>query len=119
MIVCEKLRAICQQIDVYRKKVQKHKAKRARDFLDIQQICEAEKICPKDNSFRSTLSKVFAVKDVPLNLLESLEQEREYHESDFVAVKATVANSKSLKEFEFYFKYTLNFINQLEAFWDE
>ncbi len=42
MIVCEKLRAICQQVDTYREKVKKHKAKRSRDFLDIYQICEAE-----------------------------------------------------------------------------
>lgn len=118
MIVCEKLRAICQQIDTYREKVQKHKAKRARDFLDIQQICEAEKICPKDNSFRSTLRKVFDVKDVPLGLLECIEQERDYHESDFVAVKATVANSGNLNEFAYYFQYTLEFIKKLEAFWN-
>lgn len=118
MIVCEKLRAICQQIDSYREKVQKHKAKRARDFLDIHQICEAEKICPKESSFRSTLRKVFAVKDVPLSLLESLEQEREYHESDFVAVKATVANADNLNDFAFYFQYTLEFVKRLEAFWN-
>jgi predicted nucleotidyltransferase component of viral defense system len=118
MIVCEKLRAICQQIDSYREKVQKHKAKRARDFLDIYQVCESEKICPQDHSFRSTLGKVFAVKDVPLNLLESLEQERAYHEPDFIAVKATVASSYKLQEFEFYFQYTLDFVSKLEAFWN-
>ncbi|MFN6399993.1 MAG: nucleotidyl transferase AbiEii/AbiGii toxin family protein [Planctomycetota bacterium] len=118
MIVCEKLRAICQQMDPYRVKVQKHKAKRARDFLDIHLICEARNILPSDLSFRSTLEKVFAVKQVPLDLLADIEQERDYHESDFVAVRATVANSSNLREFEFYFQYVLDFVKQLEAFWD-
>lgn len=118
MIVCEKLRAICQQMDPYREMVQKHKAKRARDFLDIHLICEARNILPSDLSFRSTLEKVFAVKQVPLNLLAFIEHERDYHESDFVAVRATVANSSNLREFEFYFQYVLEFVKKLEAFWD-
>ena len=118
MIACEKLRAICQQIDTYREKVKKHKAKRARDFLDIYQICEAEKINPLDESFKLTLAKVFDAKEVPLNLLERIEGEREHHESDFVAVKATVANSSNLEDFEFYFQYTLELVKKLEAFWN-
>lgn len=35
MFVCEKLRAICQQMDEYRAAVKKHLALRARDFVDI------------------------------------------------------------------------------------
>lgn len=118
MIVCEKLRAICQQVDAYRERVKKHKAKRARDFLDIYQICEAEQIKPMEISFRSTLAKIFAVKNVPLSLLERIAEEREYHEPDFVAVKATVANSSNLNDFAFYFQYTLEFIKKLESFWN-
>ncbi|MEZ6141245.1 MAG: nucleotidyl transferase AbiEii/AbiGii toxin family protein [Zavarzinella sp.] len=119
MIVCEKLRAICQQIDEYRKIVFKHKAKRARDFLDIFQICELEEIDPKQDSFRSTLLNVFTIKNVPLRLLNNLENERDFHKSDFISVKATVANSSELKDFDFYFQFTLDFIQKLETFWNE
>lgn len=118
MIVCEKLRAICQQTEPYLKKLKKYKARRARDFLDIYQICQAENIFPTDEKFRSTLQKVFAVKQVPLHLLELIEQERDHHEPDFVSVKDTVANASELKDFGFYFQYTLDFVRQLEAFWD-
>lgn len=119
MIVCEKLRAICQQIDSYRELVGKHKAKRARDFLDIHQVCGVETIDPMSQSFRSTLRKVFEIKNVPLNLLNSIEAERGYHESDFVRVQATVANSLRLNDFDFYFQHTLRLVEKLEAFWDE
>lgn len=118
MIVCEKLRAICQQIDGYRDKVKKHKAKRAKDFFDIYQICEAGQIDPSAEEFKSILTNVFHIKRVPLNLLGLIEGEREYHESDFVAVKATVSNSISLNDFEFYFQYTLELTKKLEALWN-
>jgi len=118
MILCEKLRAICQQIDSYREQVKKHKARRARDFLDIQQICETHQVNPRNEAFRSTLERVFAVKKVPLNLLARIVDERDFHEPDFVSVKATVANSGNLKDFDFYFQCTLDFVSKLEAFWD-
>ncbi len=118
MIVCEKLRAICQQIDEYRALVGKHKAKRARDFFDIHQICMKESFEPTHESFRETIRKVFEVKKVPLSLLAKIKGERDYHEPDFIRVKATVDNSFNLKDFDFYFQYTLELVERLETFWD-
>jgi len=40
MFVCEKLRAICQQMDEYREAVKKHQALRARDFVDIYVVAD-------------------------------------------------------------------------------
>jgi len=119
MIVCEKLRAICQQMDDYREIVKKHKARRAKDFLDIYLLNESYPIDPKRNEVRATLEGMFAAKQVPLRLLSNIASEKLHHEPDFVSVLATVANSKTLKSFDFYFEYVLDFVADLKSFWDQ
>lgn len=59
------------------------------------------------------------VKNVPLRLLARVEGERDFHEDDFVSVKATVEKSHELRDFEFYFQHTLDLVDKLEAFWNE
>ena len=118
MIVCEKLRAICQQMDDYREIVKKHKASRAKDFLDIYLLNESFAIDPKSDEVRSTLRGMFEAKKVPLRLLSNIASEKSHHEPSFVSVLATVSNSNTLKGFDFYFEYVLGFVADLNSFWD-
>jgi predicted nucleotidyltransferase component of viral defense system len=92
MIVCEKLRAICQQMEEYGSVVKRNRAgrARARDFLDIYTIVVERQleICSDEN--RALLSRVFDAKRVPLSLLDLLPNYWEFHRRDFPAVQATV-----------------------------
>ena len=106
-IVCEKLRAICQQMPAYRKKVKSHDGSaRARDFFDIYNTLERfDDLTTKENL--EILFKVFKAKRVDLELLAEIPDYREYHREDFAAVRDTVADDVDLRDFDFYFDYVV------------
>lgn len=117
MFVCEKLRAICQQMDEYTRTVRKHRAFRARDFLDIYVAADFFPIDFGSSDFHDTLEKTFAAKRVPLRLLGDMESVREIHRDNFDTVRATVKPEFSLREYDFYFDYVLERCRELEALW--
>lgn len=120
MIVCEKLRAICQQMPEYMKLVKKqHAAPRARDFLDIHDTVQEFHIDLRTDSNRELLRHMFGVKRVPLRLLGQIHEYRESHRQDWPAIEATVRVGVQLKPFDFYFNFVLNLCEQLEPFGDE
>ncbi|MDA5111109.1 nucleotidyl transferase AbiEii/AbiGii toxin family protein [Brevibacillus thermoruber] len=117
MIVLEKLRAICQQMDEYVNAIPTHKKPRARDFFDIYSIMEAfkgvkEEIFQSDNL--ELLEEIFNVKKVPLHLLSKIADEREYHRDNFQAVKDTVS-AKDIKDYDYYFDYVLALVDGLNT----
>lgn len=116
LIVCEKLRAICQKMKEYRAQFDEP---RARDFYDIYNICiNLQKIDFKNPESRETIKQVFRAKDVDLNLLLKIKEKRAIHEADFKNVMLTDAANKRLPEmFDFYFEYVLDLIKDLEEFW--
>ena len=70
MIVCEKLRAICQQMPEYRNVVSTQTASaRARDFFDIWFVLEHIGADIASPEFACLLSQVFDQKKVYTNLL--------------------------------------------------
>ncbi len=111
MIVCEKLRAICQQMPEYTRKMHNHASARARDFVDIHSIAQRYPIDVGGNEILTLLPKIFAAKRVPLSLLHRIPGQREFHRPDFTAVKATVHPQFALQEFDFYY----DFVTQLVA----
>lgn len=119
MVVCEKLRAVCQQMPEYTKTVKKHAAPRARDFLDIHDTVQQFHIDLSTDSSRDLLGHIFAAKRVPLRLLGQIHEYREFHRQDWVAVEATVRAGVQLKPFDFYFDFVLKLCEQLEPFGDE
>lgn len=118
MVVCEKLRAICQQMPAYLQLVRGHGCARARDFIDIYTVCEKTGIDFCRTDFKDSLQQTFRIKKVPLSLLGQIEQHREYHAQDFTAVQATVYVSQELKAFDFYFDYVVRKCRQLESLWN-
>ncbi|MCC8438715.1 nucleotidyl transferase AbiEii/AbiGii toxin family protein (plasmid) [Brevibacillus sp. M2.1A] len=109
MIALEKLRAICQQMDVYVTAISTHKKPRARDFFDIYSVIEAfpgikEEILQSENL--ELLEEIFNIKKVPIELLNQIENEREYHRDNFQAVKNTVS-AKNIEDYDFYFDYVV------------
>lgn len=118
MIVCEKIRAICQQMPEYREIVHSSsQSARARDFYDVYLLIRRYGINLTTTENLDLLEKIFAAKRVPLNLIAKIRDTREFHREDFTAVKATVGDSADLKDFDFYFDYVGDYCQRiLEAF---
>ena len=110
MIILEKLRALCQQMDEYPKR--KNSSQRARDFFDIYTTAKAyvlERTSAKDKEDLKELFKnIFEIKEVDTSLLKNLEAYREFHRSSFQKVIDSVLTDEraDLKEYDFYFDET-------------
>jgi len=109
MIMFEKLRALCQQTDEY-KKVVKSMTKRARakDFFDIFVIMKSRYININKKENIDLLKKIFKAKKVPLELIHKIRNDFEFHESDFESLRDTIKPGFELKSFKYYFDYVLD-----------
>ena len=116
-IICEKIRAICQQMDAYGKRG--NKTSRAKDFYDIFILMEHSKqLEPVPFSWGEEesieqLKKCFEKKEVPLELLSEIQNTRDFHEASFEAVKATVSSEQRalIQDFDYYFDYVVGLAN--------
>lgn len=108
MLALEKLRAICQQTKEYVKIFGKsHLDGRAKDFFDIYTIVEHFDIDIAERKNIELIKAIFAAKEVPLELLAKIEDYREHHRPDFVAVEQTVRNGNNIESYDFYFDFVL------------
>lgn len=121
MIVCEKLRAICQQMAGYASIVKRGYAGSARpkDFVDIHTLLHALELDLTSEQMRRTLVSMFAAKKVPLSFLDQVKDQYDFHVAGFPSVEATVSPDFDLKEFRFYFDYVTELIDRLQPFWHE
>lgn len=117
MIVCEKLRAICQQMEAYGPTVKRARAgsPRAKDFIDIYVLVSTLglNIASADNFH--ILQEMFKVKRVPLEFLLDVESQRDFHRTSFPAVQATLRPGATFHDFDFYFDFVLSIVNGLKA----
>lgn len=115
MIIFEKLRAICQQMDEYTERTRK--ASRARDFFDIYTTNQGYVLSKtsKDEipELKELLENIFSIKKVDLDLLRNLEDSREFHKQSFQKVidSVNIEERDDLKEFDFYFDETVKVAN--------
>ena len=113
LVVCEKLRAICQQMPEYLAIIKSQKpSPRPRDFFDIYHVASQWGIDLSDKDTQETIKHVFAAKKVPLKLLEKIGDQatHDYHETAFGELEAVVDQSHKLESFLFYFDYTKELI---------
>ncbi len=112
MIACEKLRAICQQMEAYAPIVKRSDGRpgsqRARDFLDIHTLVERLVLDLTAPKAIDMTREMFALKHVPLDFLGQIGAQREFHRQGFPSVQATVAPSFELQSFDFYFDYVVD-----------
>ena len=117
MIVCEKLRAICQQTPDYLQKFGKIPKSRLRDFYDIYIVNQRYSIdwANKENLF--ILKAMFEVKEVDLSLLLKIGSEEvkkiHDHPGEFKRLEDTVKGE--LKDFEVYYNYVVKLAQEI---WD-
>ena len=121
MIVCEKLRAICQQMEEYAPIVKRGHAGSARpkDFVDIHTLLRALDLDLTSEQMRRTLVSMFEAKKVPLSFLGQVADQYDFHAVGFPSVAATVQPDFDLQEFRFYFDYVTDLIKRLEPFWHQ
>lgn len=120
-LVCEKLRAICQQMPEYVEIVHGHRSARARDFLDIHTVAEHFQLDFTDKTFQDVLKAMFAAKRVPVGLIGRISESeyKEYHRQDYPSVEMTVKPGIELQGFDFYFNYVVEKCRDLESLWNE
>jgi predicted nucleotidyltransferase component of viral defense system len=113
MIIFEKIRAICQQTKEYLKIMEAQlPTPRAHDFFDIYTLMKKLKI--KTNSLDvSILKSIFEIKKVPFELINKIEDSREFHRLGFDQVKDTLKPGEELHNFDFYFDFVLDFIQKI------
>lgn len=116
MIVCEKLRAICQQMREYAtvvKRAHRPGSQRARDFLDIHTLVEGFALDMFSSKALDMTRQMFELKRVDLAWLGNINNYREFHRQGFPSVKATVGRDFALQEFDFYVDYVVKLANDV------
>jgi predicted nucleotidyltransferase component of viral defense system len=120
MIVCEKLRAICQKMPEYADIIKRNGLgnQRARDFLDIEVLVKMFNIDISSERTKYMLEQMFAAKRVPLALLGNIGQTRDFHAQGYEAVRATMKPGVEVKPFDDYFDFVVEKCRCLESLWN-
>jgi Nucleotidyl transferase AbiEii toxin, Type IV TA system len=116
MIALEKMRAICQQMPEY--VLNRTPTARARDFFDIHLIIMVTRIDLSSAENRKLAANIFEAKEVPLYLLRSIANQREFHRPDWDSVRASVSQ-EGLESFDYYFDFVLKQVDLLKPLWCE
>jgi hypothetical protein len=121
MIVCEKLRAICQQMTEYGPVIKRGRpgSARPKDFVDIHVLAHSLEMDLAGEQMRRVLTSMFEVKKVPLSLLGLIPATYDFHLTGFAAVADTVSPDFDLKGFDVYFNFVLKLVDQLKPVWDK
>ena len=120
MIVCEKLRAICQQMPEYAAIIARNGLgnQRARDFVDIEALVKKFGVDLGAERPRNIITQMFALKKVPIALLGRITTTRDFHALGYEEVKAAMKPGVKVELFDYYFDFVANEIMKLEAFWN-
>jgi hypothetical protein len=114
MIVCEKMRAICQQTEEYCAVINSQGPHpRPRDFYDIYYIMKKLQVDLLSSESLEVVRQMFAVKRVPLNILNILEKYRSLHKEDEQSLYATLKPDSEMLDFDNYFDFVVPLANDL------
>lgn len=116
MIAIEKLRALCQQMEEY--PLNRIPSARARDFFDIHLIITETGTVLSSPENTELLRNIFLAKEVPVQLLQLIANQREFHRPDWDSVRLSVSHGV-LESFDFYFDFVIDQVTSLKALWEE
>lgn len=121
MIVCEKLRAICQQMPEYGQIIQRSSLgnQRARDFIDIEALVKKFGIDLSTEESQQMVEQMFAAKRVPLAYLSNITKTRDFHALGYDEVRAAMKPGVRVEPFDHYFDFVINEVKKLEALWNK
>ena len=117
LIVAEKIRALCQQVEDYCRLVNHKPRARAQDLFDVHYLIETHGLDVLSPEFVSTLHGVFASKRCDRDLLLQVEKTFDLHQSDFGKLASTVQNKHLLKSFDEHCDYVRRLCNDVHAAW--
>lgn len=118
MIACEKLRAICQQMEEYSPIVMRSArggTPRARDFFDIHVLVDTLKLDMTSPKLLDILQQMFELKRVPLSFLDRIPAQRAFHAAGAKSLEDTIAPGVKLESFDFYFDYVVELSKRVQA----
>ena len=116
--VCEKLRAICQQLPSYAKIIPPHSPRpRARDFYELHLICEQHEIEVNSEASKELVRLIFEAKKVPLSFIKDLASNAQIHRQDWQNVLDTLPASEKaeVNDFEYYLLFVVETFNHLTS----
>lgn len=105
MIVIEKMRAICQQSKEYTFLENTGRRPRPKDIYDIYMICSRRNIKLEAKENLLILQQIFERKNVPVDLLISIEKYREYHRQGFAELLDTLPEKEKDISYDEIFDY--------------
>lgn len=116
MIVVEKIRAICQQIEDYKAIVgTSYRKSRGRDFFDIYTLMEEFPIDLTTNENKECLKAVFDAKRVPMEFINLIQKDKEFHRENFeTSLKDTLNSNVKLEPFDFYVDYLQEILDKID-----
>lgn len=117
MIVCEKLRAICQQMPEYAEIIRRKGLgnQRARDFIDIETLVRKFSIDLGTERAKNLAEQMFKIKRVPIDFLWKIKDTREFHSTGYEEVRATMRPSIEVHDFSYYFDFVVAQVNKLKT----
>lgn len=116
MVICEKIRALCQQTTEYKDIVKSMTPKsRARDFFDIYILINHFKVDLTKDENIDLLKNMLAVKKVPIRFLRQISESKNLHEETYGQLRDTLKPSEKLESFEFYFTFLTVLCEQILA----
>lgn len=120
MIVCEKLRAICQQMEEYAEIIKRNGLgnQRARDFIDIEVLVKKFNIDLGNVRARHLVEQMFTIKRVPLTLLGNIPGTRDFHALGYLEVRAAMKPGIEVHPFDYYFDFVVEHLQKLEPLWN-
>ena len=120
MIVCEKLRAICQQMAAYAAIIKRKGLgnQRARDFIDIEVLVRTFKIDLGNDRAKHLVAQMFSIKRVPLALIGHIPETRDFHVHGYPEVLAAMKPGIEVQPFDYYFEFVVEHLQKLEPLWN-
>ncbi|MBK7886737.1 MAG: nucleotidyl transferase AbiEii/AbiGii toxin family protein [Bacteroidetes bacterium] len=116
MLVLEKLRAICQQLPEYKEIIgSKKSSPRPRDFYDIYNLLKTFPDIESNDELKDMPRFVFEAKRVPLDFLNRISSQLEFHRQAWESVAQTVSQRETLNEFDYYFNFVVEFAYRLKS----
>ena len=120
MIVCEKLRAICQQMPEYATIIKRNglRKQRARDFIDIEVLIRKFNIDLGKERAQHLVEQMFAIKRVPLAWLNKIPETRTFHALGYPEVRAAMKPGIEVHPFDYYFDFVVEHLQKLKPLWN-
>lgn len=116
LIVLEKLRAICQQMESYNKSIGKENfgKPRPRDFYDIYSVMTAPDLFVDLQDVETVyhLKECFKAKKVPLELIAQIHTTRSFHKQEEGKLRDSILDQSSYQGFDYYFDYVVKLIQE-------